>query len=378
MAHEYAHVLLNRTLSAQPLWLAEGLAEVFARWTPSGAGALVGRPAPDHLRRLQRERPLPLSQLLRLDDTSPLYNEGDQRGVFYAHSWALAHWALFGRGPSGPADLRSFLASVAGGVDPERAFGSAFGADVATAERLLAAYVAGPLPVPRFEVAGLDAGLAVESEAPGAAEVEYRLGELLLYGTRIPEARHRLERAIAIDPGFAPAHAALGQAAVRQGRWDEAHREMSLALATDPSDSIALYRFLSDHLLSKVDRVTAGTVEATGTLLALECRADGILRFVVEQAPARLRLDARSATSVFLYGRDGSPIERDFTCGMQREPVRAALPARFVPRLRRDSPLAHVRIAPGLALRPGGTCLALLQRMPRDGCGRAFGGGKTR
>src|SRR5262249_2704446 len=70
VGHEYPHVHLNRTLGAQPLWLAEGLAEVLSRWTASGSQALVGLPADDHLRRLQRDTPLPMGDLLRLDSTS--------------------------------------------------------------------------------------------------------------------------------------------------------------------------------------------------------------------------------------------------------------------------------------------------------------------
>ena len=428
--HEYAHVLLNRTLSAQPLWLAEGLAEVFSRWTAGDAETLVGRPAPDHLRRLQREKLLPLARLLQLDYTSPLYNEGEERGIFYAQSWALAHWALLGRGATGPADLQVFLSAVGAGVDPARAFASAFGASVDAAEGLLAAYVVAPLPIGRFEIEGLDGDITVESAAPPRAEVEFRLGDLLLHSGRLPEARRHLERAIASDPRFGPAHAALSHAAVRQGRWEEARREVALALAADPADAVALFRyaellvretsargevlsaereaeavatlervltldpqladacellarlrpqpydvriaqvsaalardparadlgltlaslyarkndfaaarstllrtgalarddvnrFLSEHLLSRLETFTAGTAEVKGTLLALDCRPRGVLRFVVAGAGAPLHLEAPSATGVFLYGRDGGQLERTFTCGAQGEPVTA-------------------------------------------------------
>ena len=436
--HEYAHVLLNRTLSAQPLWLAEGLAEVFSRWSAGDGEALVGRPAADHLRRLQREKPLPISRLVQLDYTSPLYNEGDERGIFYAQSWALAHWALLGRGATGPADLESFLSAIAAGVEPARAFASAFGASVETAETLLAAYVAAPLPVGRFPVVDVDADITVESAAPPRAEVEFRLGDLLLHGGRLPEAQRHLERAIESDPRFGPAHSALAHAAVRRGRWDEARREVGLALAADPTDAVALFhyaellvretsargevlspereaeavaaleraltldpqladacellarlrpqpydvriaqvsaalardpsradlgltlaslyarkndfaaaratlrrtgalarddvnRFLSQHLLARLETFTAGTAEVKGTLLALDCRPHGVLRFVVAGGGGPLRLEAPSATGVFLYGRDGGQLERTFTCGAQGEPVTARyrpIPAR--------------------------------------------------
>src|SRR5260221_6398694 len=43
--HEYAHVVLNRTLSPQPLWLSEGPAEGFSPLKAAGDGAAVGLPA---------------------------------------------------------------------------------------------------------------------------------------------------------------------------------------------------------------------------------------------------------------------------------------------------------------------------------------------
>ena len=68
---------------------------------------------------------------------------------------------------------------------------------------------------------------------------------------------------------------------------------------------------------------TAGTAEVKGKLLELDCRPRGVLRFVVAGGGTRLRLEAPSATGVFLYRRDGSPMETMFTCGPQREPVTA-------------------------------------------------------
>jgi tetratricopeptide (TPR) repeat protein len=426
--HEYAHVVLNRRLQAQPLWLGEGLAEVLSRWAAIGPEALVGMPAPDHLRRLAEDKPIPLRRLVGIDYTSPIYNEGSERAMFYSRSWALAHWVAFGRGARAREDLQAFLAAVAAGTPAEAAFTSAFGAGLDAAEGLLAAYVAAPLPIGRFSVAGLDAGIVLDAAAPPPAEVEYRLGDLLLHAGRLPEARRHLQRATESDPGFGPAHAALAHLAVRQGNWVEARREFALALAGDPSDAVALYRyaemlvretsarneilsperdaevvslleravllqpdlasacdllarlrpepydtriaqvrtaldrdpgradlgltlaglhlrkndfaagraillrtrtiarddvhrFLSEHLLSRLDRQTAGTEEVKGTLVGLECGEGGALRFVVGRGPERLRLEAPSATGIFLYRRDGTPLERTFTCGTQREAV---------------------------------------------------------
>lgn len=275
---------------------------------------------------------------------------------------------------------------------------------------------------------GLDADVVLDVAIPAPAEVEYRLGDLLLHAGRLPEARRHLERAAESDPRFGPAHAALAHLAVRKGEWAEARRELGLALSADPGDAVALYRsaemlvretsarsevlsaereaevvslleravllqpdladacdllarlqpepyatriaqvtaalqrdpgradlaltlaglfvrkndfaaarsallrtrtiarddvhqFLSEHLLARLDRQTAGTAEVKGTLVGLECDPEGALRFVVGRGPERLRLLAPSATGIFLYRRDGTPLERTFTCGTQREAV---------------------------------------------------------
>ena len=68
---------------------------------------------------------------------------------------------------------------------------------------------------------------------------------------------------------------------------------------------------------------TAGTAEVKGKLLALDCRPRGVLRFVVAGDGKPLRLEAPSATGVFLYRKDGSEMETTFTCGAQGEPVTA-------------------------------------------------------
>jgi hypothetical protein len=83
------------------------------------------------------------------------------------------------------------------------------------------------------------------------------------------------------------------------------------------------HRFLSDHYLARLDRITAGTTEVNGTLVGVECPPGGALRFVVSGPARPLRLEAPSASGVFLYGGDGRQVERTFTCGAQRELVRA-------------------------------------------------------
>ena len=89
--HEYTHLLLRQTRIEIPLWLNEGLAELYSSLEPSGDKIVVGVLIGGRLQTLTRETWIPLPTLLSVTTASPLYNEKSHAGVFYAESWALVH-----------------------------------------------------------------------------------------------------------------------------------------------------------------------------------------------------------------------------------------------------------------------------------------------
>jgi len=94
VVHEYIHLLLKE--AKFPLWLNEGLAEVFSTLRPMGKGVRAGEPIPAHFVTLQNEKWLDLPTLFTVDHKSAYYNEKNRVSVFYAESWALAHTLLLG------------------------------------------------------------------------------------------------------------------------------------------------------------------------------------------------------------------------------------------------------------------------------------------
>lgn len=82
--HEYLHNVLHDNYPGLPLWLHEGMAQLY-----SG-------PLEEHARWLRENRLLPVSELFSMDIHSKDYHEGERRGVFYAQTWALAHYLLLG------------------------------------------------------------------------------------------------------------------------------------------------------------------------------------------------------------------------------------------------------------------------------------------
>jgi tetratricopeptide (TPR) repeat protein len=89
--HEYTHLLIAQIGGTVPVWLNEGLAELYSTLEQQGDKVVVGIPPTGRGMVLLRERWLPLDTLLSVDHSSPLYNEKLRASVFYSESWALVH-----------------------------------------------------------------------------------------------------------------------------------------------------------------------------------------------------------------------------------------------------------------------------------------------
>jgi tetratricopeptide (TPR) repeat protein len=279
--HEYAHLLLNRMLPAQPVWVAEGLAEVLSAWEDTGAESRFGLDRPEHVQQLRREGVMGLDEILSVGWTSAAYHVGADRPRFYAQSWALARALLASDLATGSRRLRAYLETIADGTPSGPAFAAAFGRpyEVLVAE-IAAAAPEASLPPIRVTTPAAEAALAAPEAvrvAPAEeGEVEFRLGDLLLHAGRVKDARAHLRRAVERDPRHARAHESLAHAAIKDSRWEEAEREIAAALALAPDDPVALLR----HAQAKVRHAAA-----RGT--ALDDAAEGQLAAMLERAVAR-------------------------------------------------------------------------------------------
>ena len=126
--HEYAHMILANAVARVPLWLNEGLAEFYSTFAlmNDGRRAQIGRPIPEHLLLLNGSLHVALADLLRVDHSSPLYNEGNRASDFYAESWALTHMLLNGQ-PSRVNELTEYLRRVSAGATEIQAWEQVFG-----------------------------------------------------------------------------------------------------------------------------------------------------------------------------------------------------------------------------------------------------------
>src|ERR1700731_4673342 len=90
--HEYVHYLTRRMIAHWPLWVVEGLAELYGNIRIENDQLFVGAPSTSHLMYLQQTALLPLHSLFDADSSSPYYNEQSKASIFYAESWALVHY----------------------------------------------------------------------------------------------------------------------------------------------------------------------------------------------------------------------------------------------------------------------------------------------
>ena len=88
--HEYVHLLNRYGDTDMPVWMNEGIAELYSNIEPVGKKIRVGTPIPQHAILLQTQW-LPLADVIDADHKSPLYNRRQHVGPFYALSWSLIH-----------------------------------------------------------------------------------------------------------------------------------------------------------------------------------------------------------------------------------------------------------------------------------------------
>jgi hypothetical protein len=89
ITHEYLHLLVRQAGMRIPLWMNEGIAEVYSTLQPVGQKMRVGTPIQGHMRRLRSDW-LDIRQVLKAES----YGSEEHVGPFYSMSWAIAHMLL--------------------------------------------------------------------------------------------------------------------------------------------------------------------------------------------------------------------------------------------------------------------------------------------
>ncbi len=141
--HEYVHFLTISRSFYIPPWLGEGIAETFSTIEITRKGAKVGLGNVSSVAVLRNNKLIPFDRFFQITHGSPEYNSSKHgQGIFYAQSWALIHYLLYGKNDLQKGTLKRLVDMATGNQFIDEAnFQLATGITFAELEKRLIRYV---------------------------------------------------------------------------------------------------------------------------------------------------------------------------------------------------------------------------------------------
>ncbi|HYU24690.1 MAG TPA: tetratricopeptide repeat protein [Thermoanaerobaculia bacterium] len=235
--HELVHWLIE-SRSEPPIWLEEGLAEVFGHAEMRGGSIYAGAGIPEHTDVLKR-RDMPIENLFRVQRESDTYNLPEGQAVFYAKSWAVVDWLLRNGGRNNAA-FYDFFGDIESGTPVEAALRNRYGKSIKELEHAVSSY-GGRLARPAFGVSMPipETDKTLSAVTIDRAETLYELGRFLAFFEEMaPEAERHYRAALAADPHHARALASLALLRANAKLYDDAAKLFEQAIAADPKDAL--------------------------------------------------------------------------------------------------------------------------------------------
>lgn len=284
--HEAVHWYLSAFGGPMPLWLGEGLAELYATFELTSAKTYtIGKPIDSYVSLLRREPFMPLTRLFGTGRESLLYNEGNRTSIFYAQSWALVHYVFHGEGSPGRQAILRYLTLLPTARSEDEAFETAFGATYGAFEARLRNYIRrGSYRPHRYRRATGDISrlLKVSRAAPG--DLELAQGSLLL-GARNPEAAEpHLLRAVVLAPADPRGWELLGHIAVARHDYEAAAESLTKAASAGSTNYLVYHNLGVAHFPPSV---VSGLTLAAHDAQAMD-RAAANYRIAIRLAPSHI------------------------------------------------------------------------------------------
>jgi tetratricopeptide (TPR) repeat protein len=247
--HEYTHLLFRHNDRIWPLWLKEGMAEVYSTFETTGYNARIGKPIDHHLRLLAQQPLLPLAELFAVTHNSPQYNERDRQGIFYAESWLLTDFLMAGDNPVYKARFGQFTLLLRHGQFPEPAFTNAMQTTLPAMETELRRYLQ------RGQFTPIELTLPTDISSPTTlttrsltpVETYFRLGDELLRINRPDAAESYFTQAQKLAPASPLPYEGLGLLAAERRQHDEALRDLKDALQHSSTSFLAYYVYARER-----------------------------------------------------------------------------------------------------------------------------------
>jgi len=280
--HEAVHWFFSAAPRLRPVWLEEGLAELFSTARFTDQEFIYGDYVEESVRVLQVGSGMSIKQMLAVDHESKEYNESTRATRFYATSWAFLHYLVCGKEGGFPA-LGKFLVMLDEEMAPEEAFTRAFGRNYETMDRELDQYARhGKFTIfkAKFDRQALDRTLKAGSIS--ADELNLELGYLLAIAQRLDQAKPLLEGLQPRLPDNPRVHEALGFLAVQAKDSESAQMHFGRALEMG---SRSYYCHLGPAMAELAYRETRG-----GSLGSL---SSGVARKILDGVEKAIGAEAR-------------------------------------------------------------------------------------
>jgi len=241
--HEYTHYMLRDASEWIPLWLNEGLAEFYQNTDIEEKDVRLGQPSPDDILYLRQNRLLPLTTLLKVDQTSPYYHEEQKGSVFYAESWALTHYIEVTDRQKGTNRIYDYAKLLIKKEDPVVAAQQAFG-DLNQLQKSLNSYISqGQFMMFKINtVVTADESTFQVREIP-TPDADAIRADVLVYNRRTKDAQALLDSTLRDDPKNALAHETMGYLKFREGDIQSARKWYGEAVQLDSQSYLAHYYY---------------------------------------------------------------------------------------------------------------------------------------
>jgi tetratricopeptide (TPR) repeat protein len=236
-AHEYAHLILRASNLQLPLWLSEGLAELYSTLRIDERGTELGGPLPVRLGALRRRAWMPLADLMALSGASLQHEERDTAELFYAESWALT--GMLALSPGYAPGFQQFIAASGAGTSSLEVLTRTCGKSADAIAHDLRAWVdqraSSSVQLPRVS----PESIAVEVSGLPSSASRLLLAQLLL-------AAGEFDRAGALFASLddsADVSAALGTIALHKGDLNAARLAWRRAISQGITDAKLCYNY---------------------------------------------------------------------------------------------------------------------------------------
>lgn len=192
--HEAVHWYSHSQSIDLPLWLDEGLAEVYSTFEIKRGKARWGMPIQSHIDYLDYKGLQPTREFLRATQDEALH----ELDTYYPQAWAMVHYFLFGNRGQNRNKFRAFLSELST-KSSEKAFESALGMTYEEFDRELQSYIRhGEYNVGEMELTDTHAEMEVGPASD--AVVQFSLGRLAVGVRNYDKSIQHAEAVISMLP----------------------------------------------------------------------------------------------------------------------------------------------------------------------------------